>query len=129
MRENMTPIFEQYKVDLVIAGHSHVYERSYPMRGHSGVNDTFDAAKHVLASEKSPNHYVVGPTGQGVIYVVNGSGGKVGGQRPGFPMKSSVYTNNKIGGSVILDVDKRTFNLKWLQSDGVVGDEFVIKKP
>jgi phosphodiesterase/alkaline phosphatase D-like protein len=128
MRENMTSIFEQYKVDLVIAGHSHVYERSYPMRGHSGINETFDAATHVVAAPTSPNHYVVGPQGQGVIYVVNGSGGKVGGQRPGFPMKSSVYTNNKIGGSVILDVDKRTFNLKWIQSDGVVGDEFVIEK-
>jgi 3',5'-cyclic AMP phosphodiesterase CpdA len=128
MRENMTSIFEQYKVDLVIAGHSHVYERSYPMRGHNGINETFDAATHVVATSTSPNHYFVGPQGQGVIYVVNGSGGKVGGQRPGFPMKSSVYTNNKIGGSVILDVDKRTFNLKWIQSDGVVGDEFVIEK-
>lgn len=129
LREHVNPLFEQYKVDLVIAGHSHVYERSYPMRGHWGVNDTFDVATHVVATSTSPNQYVVGPKGQGVIYVVNGSGGKVGGQRPGFPMKSSVYTNNKIGGSVILDVDKRTFNLKWIQSDGVVGDEFVIKKP
>lgn len=128
LREHVNPLFEQYKVDLVIAGHSHVYERSYPIRGHWGVNDTFDAATHVVATSTSPNQYVVGPKGQGVIYVVNGSGGKVGGQRPGFPMKSSVYTNNKIGGSVILDVDKRTFSLKWIQSDGVVGDEFVIKK-
>lgn len=129
LREHINPLFEQYNVDLVIAGHSHVYERSYPMRGHWGVNDSFDAATHVVATSTSPNQYVVGPKGQGVIYVVNGSGGKVGGQRLGFPMKSSVYTNNKIGGSVILDVDKRTFNLKWIQSDGVVGDEFVIKKP
>jgi hypothetical protein len=63
-----------------------------------------------------------------VIYVVSGSGGKVGGQRPGFPMKSSVYANNKIGGSVLLDVNQHRFNLKWIQSDGVVGDEFVIEK-
>jgi hypothetical protein len=129
MREHVNPLFEQYNVDLVIAGHSHVYERSYPMRGHFGVNDTFDSATHVFANEKSPNQYVVGPKGQGVIYVVNGSGGKVGGQRPGFPMKSSVYTNNTIGGSVLLDVNKHRFNLKWIQSDGVIGDEFVIKKP
>jgi len=129
IRENMTPIFEQYKVDLVIAGHSHVYERSFPMRGHVGINETFDSSTHVVTREKSPNHYVVGEKGQGVIYVVSGSGGKVGGQRPGFPMKSSVYTNNKIGGSVLLDVSKTKFYLKWLQSDGIVGDEFVIEKP
>jgi hypothetical protein len=70
----------------------------------------------------------VGPQGQGVIYVVSGSGGKFGGQRPGYPMKSSIYTNNTIGGSVLLDVTKRTFSLKWIQSDGVVGDQFVIEK-
>lgn len=81
-----------------------------------------------MAQTKSANHYVVGPKGQGVIYVVNGSGGKVGGQRPGYPMKSSVYTNNTIGGSVLLDVNQHSFNLKWIQSDGVVGDEFVIEK-
>ncbi len=129
LRENVTPIFEQYKVDLVIAGHSHVYERSYPMRGHGGINETFEESKHVLAREKAPNHYVVGPNGQGVIYVVSGSGGKVGGQRPGFPMKSMLYSNNQIGGSVILDVSKSTFELRWIQSDGKVGDYFVIEKP
>ncbi len=128
MRENMTPIFEQYKVDLVIAGHSHVYERSFPMRGHAGVNETFDSSKHVVAQTQADKYYVVGPMGQGVIYVVSGSGGKFGGQRPGYPMKSSVYTNNTIGGSVLLDVNKHTFHLKWIQSDGVVGDEFVIEK-
>jgi UDP-2,3-diacylglucosamine pyrophosphatase LpxH len=129
MRENMTSIFEEYKVDLVIAGHSHVYERSFPMRGHAGVNETFDASKHIVAQSKAPNQFVVGPNGQGVIYVVSGSGGKVGGQRPGYPMKSSVYTNNTIGGSVLLDVSNHIFNLKWIQSDGHVGDEFVIEKP
>jgi 3',5'-cyclic AMP phosphodiesterase CpdA len=128
MREHVNPIFEQYKVDLVIAGHSHVYERSYPMRGHYGINETFDKASHVVAQGSSTNHYTVGPQGQGVIYVVNGSGGKVGGQRPGYPMKSTVYTNNKIGGSVLLDVTKRTFTLQWIQSDGEVGDTFVIEK-
>jgi len=128
LREHVNPLFEQYKVDLVIAGHSHVYERSYPMRGHYGVNDTFDAATHVVAQTRSANQYVVGPKGQGVIYVVSGSGGKFGGQRPGYPMKSSVYTNNTIGGSVIMDVNKHTFTLKWIQSDGVVGDTFVIEK-
>jgi hypothetical protein len=128
LREHVNPIFEQYKVDLVIAGHSHVYERSYPMRGHYGINETFDAASHVVAQGSSKNHYTVGPKGQGVIYVVSGSGGKFGGQRPGYPMKSSIYTNNTIGGSVLLDVTKRTFSLKWIQSDGVVGDQFVIEK-
>jgi hypothetical protein len=128
LRENTNAIFEEFNVDLVIAGHSHVYERSFPMRGHYGINETFDPAKHIVAKTTAPNHYLKGPEGQGVIYVVSGSGGKVGGQRPGYPMKSSVYTNNTIGGSVLLDVSKNKFNLKWIQSDGQVGDEFVIEK-
>jgi hypothetical protein len=43
-------------------------------------------------------------------------------------MKSSVYTNNTIGGSVLLDIDQKTFKLKWIRSDGQIGDEFVIEK-
>jgi hypothetical protein len=128
LREHVNPIFEQYKVDLVIAGHSHVYERSFPMRGHYGINETFDAASHVFAQSTDKNHYVVGPNGQGVIYVVSGSGGKFGGQRSGYPMKSSIYTNNTIGGSVLLDIDQKTFKLKWIQSDGQIGDGFVLEK-
>lgn len=128
LREHVNPVFEQFNVDVVIAGHSHVYERSFPMRGHYGVNDTFDANQHVVAKEQKANHFTVGPKGQGVIYVVSGSGGKVGGQRPGYPMKSSAYANNTIGGSVLFDVSQHTFALKWIQSDGVVGDQFVIEK-
>ncbi len=56
------------------------------------------------------------------------SGGKFGGQRPGYPMKSSIYTNNTIGGSVLLDIDQKTFKLKWIQSDGQIGDGFVLEK-
>lgn len=33
LRQNLTPILERYKVDLVLNGHSHVYERSYRING------------------------------------------------------------------------------------------------
>lgn len=33
MRENFAPIWEQYGVDIVLTGHSHVYERSYLVKG------------------------------------------------------------------------------------------------
>ena len=36
MRENVVPIIEAYGVDLVLCGHSHVYERSYLIDGHYG---------------------------------------------------------------------------------------------
>ena len=36
MRQNAVPILESYGVDLVLCGHSHVYERSYLLHGHYG---------------------------------------------------------------------------------------------
>ena len=44
IREEFTPIFEQYGVDLAYSGHSHIYERSYYINGHTGLSDTFDPA-------------------------------------------------------------------------------------
>jgi acid phosphatase type 7 len=41
IRQNLTPILERFKVDLVLSGHSHLYERSRPMRGHTGISSTF----------------------------------------------------------------------------------------
>jgi hypothetical protein len=128
MREKVNPLFEKFNVDVVVAGHSHVYERTMPLRGHFGVNDSFDAAKHVVASEKSPNHYQVGKNGQGVIYIVNGSGSKLGGREPGYPLKSAVYSNTEVGGSMIFDVSKSKFDAKWLAADGVIRDQFTIEK-
>ncbi len=128
MRENVNPLFEKYRVDVVLAGHSHVYERTHPMRGHYGVNATFDPQKHVVAKEKSSNHYVVGKEGQGVIYVVYGSGGQLGGQKAEWPMKSSVYSNNKEGGSMIFDISQHRFEAQWVSSLGDVKDHFIIEK-
>ncbi|MFN7792537.1 MAG: metallophosphoesterase [Cyclobacteriaceae bacterium] len=34
IRENLLTILERFKVDLVLTGHSHVYERTHPLRGH-----------------------------------------------------------------------------------------------
>ena len=36
IREQLTPIFAKYKVDLVLQGHDHLYSRSYPIIGNSG---------------------------------------------------------------------------------------------
>jgi hypothetical protein len=128
MRENVNPLFEKHRVDLVLAGHSHVYERTHPMRGHHGINSTFDANKHVFEKMKAPNHYLVGKEGQGVIYIVNGSGGQLGGQKAEWPLKSSVYSNNKEGGSMIFDIDKHRFEAHWVSSTGDVKDHFIIEK-
>jgi acid phosphatase type 7 len=128
IRENVVPIFEKYKVDLVLAGHSHVYERTHPLRGHYGLASTFDPRKHVVEKISSINNYIVDGGNQGIIYVVNGSGGQVGGEQRGYPMKSAVYSNNIIGGSMLLDFSANQLVAKWVCADGVVRDQFSITK-
>jgi hypothetical protein len=60
VRDAVVPVFERQGVDLVLSGHDHVYERSYPIRG-GGLRDGF----------QDPNY--VSP--RGIIYVVTGGGG------------------------------------------------------
>ena len=50
VRENLLRILDRYEVDLVLTGHSHVYERSRLMKGHYGKSTTFDKAKYNLSN-------------------------------------------------------------------------------
>ena len=47
IRKNLTPILERFKVDLVLSGHSHLYERSRPMRSHTGLATSFREDQHL----------------------------------------------------------------------------------
>lgn len=47
MRAIFLPVLEAGGVDLVLTGHSHVYERSWLIDGHYGKSDTFNASAHV----------------------------------------------------------------------------------
>jgi acid phosphatase type 7 len=88
MRNEFTPIFEDYGVDVVYSGHSHSYERSYYLRGHRGTSDTFAAAEHAelngfgdpALGYGNDTYDQVSPTSGGVddrvVYTVAGSSGK-----------------------------------------------------
>lgn len=134
IRENTIPILEKYNVDVVIAGHSHVYERTHPLRGHYGKNDTFDPAKHIDSQGSSTSEYIVKDKNQGIIYLVNGSGGQLWEGQGGeidfkdYPLKSAIYSNRNIGGSIILDIQGSKLTSKWITEDGKVGDQFSITK-
>ncbi|MEN3001382.1 MAG: metallophosphoesterase family protein [Armatimonadota bacterium] len=59
MIRRFQPLFDRHRVDLVIHGHDHVYERMYPMRNNRAVI-------------RSGNRY---RQGAGVVYVTCGGGG------------------------------------------------------
>ena len=82
MRQNAVPILERYGVDLVLAGHSHSYERSYLIDGHYGLSDTFTDAMKKSPGDGSATGdgayrkpVTVGTPHAGTVYVVAGSCG------------------------------------------------------
>ena len=123
-------------MDLVLTGHSHVYERSWLMDGHYGKSPTFDAALHV--KQKVDGR----PEGQGVyrkprartahvgeISVVTGSAGHAGSaaKPPGLNHPAFYLSLNEAGSSVI-DVDGLKLDFVFLNEKGEKRDWFTILK-
>lgn len=136
IRQNFIRILERLGVDLIICGHSHVYERSRLMGGHYGYANTFDAAKHVIdgssarydGSDNSCPYIKNTPQSRGTVYVVAGSGGQLGSTKPDFPHKAMYHSDAQHGGGVMLEVEGNRLDLKWIAADGVIRDQFTMEK-
>ena len=137
IRENVVRILERYKVDLVLCGHSHSYERSLLINGHYGVESTFDPALHALSTstakyDGSVNScpYVKNATEvrNGIVYAVVGVSGQVGGSTTGYPHNAMSYSNVTNGGSMVIEIENNRLDAKFLGSDGVIRDNFTIMK-
>ncbi|MEP7257980.1 MAG: hypothetical protein ABI687_06325, partial [Flavitalea sp.] len=102
-------------------GHSHVYERTFPILGHYGMSDTFDPDKHIIKD-------TAGAKRRGIIYIVNGAGGQSDVNEKGTPLPAAAFYNNSIGGSMILDFSGSRLDARWICADGVIRDQFSIVK-
>ncbi len=136
MRQIFLPVLEQGGVDLILVGHSHVYERSWLLDGHYGKSDTFDAAKHVKQKQDGR------ADGQGVyrkprartpnagdINVVTGSAGHAGSKtKPPALNHPAFYLSLNEAGSSVIDVDGLKLDFVFLNEDGVKRDWFTIVK-
>ncbi len=129
MREIFVPILEDFGVDLVLAGHSHIYERSMLIDGHTGYSDTFDSATMALdtgdgdpdsggAYQKVPN------PNQGAVYAVAGSSGKLGSASAQHPIMIRHLLNL---GSVIIDVSGKVMDVRFIDDKADVLDTFRIE--
>ena len=67
IREEWTPLFDKYGVDLVVCGHEHHYERSHPLRG--------QMANETLTPIPAATGLDVIDTSQGTVHMVIGGGG------------------------------------------------------
>jgi 3',5'-cyclic AMP phosphodiesterase CpdA len=131
IREALVPVFDKYKVDLVMSGHSHIYERSHLIKNHTGHSMSFSAKEHIVQNTNAFYTKTSKPIinkEEGTIYLVIGSAGRLdwNGRPDAHP--SSVYSNYEIGGSVMLTVDENRLDGKWVCSDGVIRDKFTVFK-
>ena len=148
IRKNLVPILENYKVDLVMSGHSHVYERSRLMKGlyptstsgtdsfSMNVNNPFLAGNAQSSGQLdgSPNacfyfKNTTSSTNEGIIYVVNGAGGRPGGTQgtDKWPHPAMQSSRNE-GGSLYLEIDGKRLDAKFISASGTVKDQFTIIK-
>jgi 3',5'-cyclic AMP phosphodiesterase CpdA len=81
IREGWLPLFDRYGVDLVLCGHDHDYERSWPVRGciHDVGRDAASGArvdtcqpKPVITAEPADGRF---DTSHGTIHLILGGGG------------------------------------------------------
>jgi hypothetical protein len=135
IRKNLLPILDRYKVDLVLCGHSHGYERSRPMKGYYGKEVDFDPAlynKSRSSGRYDSTHnscpYNMQGDSAGTVYVVSGSAGRLEGSIEGFPHKAMYYSNVTEGGSMALEIKNNRLDALWIASDGVVMDQFTLVK-
>jgi hypothetical protein len=136
IRENFIQVLERYGVDLILCGHSHVYERSKLMKGHYGMEASFDSVKHDVSTSsglydgsKNACPYIKdAATNQGTVYVVTGSAGAQGGQQQTYPHDAMYYSYNKLGGASMLEVEGNKLELKFISADGEIRDHFTMMK-
>jgi hypothetical protein len=136
MRENFLPLLEQHGADLVLAGHSHAYERSMLIDGHYGSSDSFTAAHIVQSGDGNPSSdgsyfkdSLEGKPNDGAVYVVLGSSvdAQSGGSLDHPIMANSVAL---IEGSLAIDVSGGRLDGYFVSRDGLVLDRFqIIKGP
>lgn len=131
MRTNIIPILENYKVDLVLSGHSHAYERSYLIRGHYGQESTFNSSSMAVNSGSgiSPNSYTKNsPNFYGTVYTVCGVSGQLSATSSGWPHNAMYTSTNTVYGSLVIDVAGDRLDCKFLTNTGSTWDQFTIQK-
>ena len=137
VRENICPVLESYGVDLLIAGHSHVYERSYLVNGFFGLPDDFNASQHIVdGSSGNPStgesyiKYKDGPNQNlGTMYIVQGnSGSSESDAGLEHPVMYAGHGCDTCCGSTMLHFNGDTMSGKYLTKDGEILDEWAIVK-
>jgi hypothetical protein len=129
MRANFLPILEAGGVDLVMAGHSHSYERSFLIDGHYEISSTFTSDMVVdggSGRDPAPYSKPSGAAGhEGAVYVVAGSSGQISDGTFNHP---AMFISMSVLGSLIVDVVTNRMDVTFLDNTRTVRDVFAILK-
>ncbi|MCY7356723.1 MAG: metallophosphoesterase family protein, partial [Rudanella sp.] len=133
LRSNLNPILEGFGVDLVLTGHSHGYERSYPIHDQyeptsSSLITSSNINNYRFPGDESTGRYDGSPTScaykntsaktkQGTIYVVSGSAGAL--HTGTVSLSHSVMASDASlrikGGSFYMEIEDNRLDAKFLQ--------------
>ncbi len=126
MRTNIVPLLENYHIDLVLCGHSHMNERSYLIKGHYGIASSFTQAMKMSTGTTS---FTKTPPYDGTIYAVCGTSGQSpGATQTSYPMPCMYFGNNTNNCSLVMDVNGDVLTCRYLASTGSILDQFTITK-
>lgn len=130
-------LFEAHGVDIVFSGHSHVYERTYPLKysvkpGSCGrlVQDNGIVDGHLRLDRKYDGKTVTKT--DGVIYITTGAGGKpldeehkpASGSKPPF---TDILDLDNFSVSM-LEIEGKKLLLRQVNTEGEVIDQIVLEK-
>ncbi len=132
MRANFLPLLEAGGVDLVLAGHSHSYERSFFINGHYGLSTSFSTNLIVqTGGGRETNgvgaylkHDTLGwlpAANRGAVYAVAGSSGKTSGGPLNHP--AMFFSTNALG-SLILDFNSNRLDVTFLRETSTLIDDY-----
>lgn len=143
-------ILEGYGADIVLAGHSHNYERSMLIKGLDGTSDNFvrEPLRYTVdggdGREEGDGAYrkpLKRGAGQGTVYIVNGNsgGGAEALEGPGTldhpvmvelvdPADGRRRRGLTSAGSVVIDVEGQRLDARYIGESGELLDHFTIIK-
>ncbi|MBN8697271.1 MAG: metallophosphoesterase [Bacteroidetes bacterium] len=136
MRENILPILESHGVDLILGGHSHVYERSMLIDGHYDNSNTLQP--NMILDNTSGNyhsgacpyekHMTINEAHKGTVYSVVGCSAKSGSPESSWPHPVMHKYSSTDLGSMLLEINNNRLDAKFIKTDGSIYDSFSIFK-
>ncbi|MDQ3038045.1 MAG: metallophosphoesterase family protein, partial [Myxococcota bacterium] len=125
MRQNALPILEAHGVDLVLGGHSHIYERSYLLRGAYDTPTTLSGHVADMGDGRLDGDGAYRSGVDGTVYIVAGHGGAGTSGSAAHPV---MYFSEVDHGSCLIDVDGDVMHLRNIRWDGEETDHLTLVK-